>query len=284
MTPTSALAGLGLKPAQLDAALAHPTAIDFVEIHAENAMVPGGRLRRSYERMRAQWPMSVHGVGLSIGGSDPLDQAHLERLAGVVEWLQPAWVSEHLAWSSHGGVFYADLLPLPYDAAALRRVCAHVDQVQQRLGRRLMIENPSTYFCWASSSYDEAGFLCELVRRTGCGLLVDVNNAHVSAVNNGGDAGDLLDRLPATAIGEIHLAGHTVEVDAAGDPLLIDTHGAAIADPVWDLYRRLLDRIGPRATLIERDRDVPALADLLGEVGQACHLLRTMGRETRAAA
>ena len=279
-----AIAGLGLKPTQLDEALSRPVAFDFVEVHAENAMVPGGRLRRGFERMRERWPLSVHGVGLSIGGEDALDAAHLQRLADVVRWLQPAWVSEHLAWSSHGGVFFADLLPLAYDEAALHRVCEHVDRLQTLLGRRVLIENPSTYFCWHASTYDEAGFLCELVRRSGCALLVDVNNAHVSAVNNGTCAADLLARLPVAAVAEIHLAGHTGEHDADGAALLVDTHGAAVAAEVWHLYDTLLQRIGPRPTLIERDRDVPPLAELERETARARTLLHAVQRQQRQAA
>lgn len=280
-----ALAGLGLKPAQLDAALAAPAgALDFVEVHAENAMVPGGPLRRAHLAMAARWPVSVHGVGLSLGGRHPPDEAHLDRLAAVVQLLQPRWVSEHLAWSSHGGVFYADLLPIAYNAATLRRLCRHVDRLQQRLGRQVLIENPSSYFAFDASTFDEAQFLTELVRRTGCGLLVDVCNAAISAFNNGGDAQALLGALPAEAIGEVHLAGFTPEADEAGAPLWVDTHGAAVPETVWALYRGLIARIGPRPTLVERDRALPPLPELLHEVAQARAVMRTAAPRTQASA
>lgn len=278
MTPfkTSALAGLGLKPSMLDEALGRAAALDFVEIHAENAMVPGGPLKRAFERMSERWPLSVHGVGLSLGGPTALDAAHVERLAAVVDWLEPRWVSEHLAWSSHGGYFFADLLPVAYDRATLQRICEHVDQLQSRLRRRVLIENPSTYFSFDASEMDEAQFLIDLVRRSGCGLLVDVNNAHVSAVNNGGDARAFLNALPADAIGEIHLAGFAAETDAAGLPLLVDNHGAAVDRQVWSLYEMLIERIGARPTLLERDNDLPPLPVLEAEVAQARGVLQAM--------
>ncbi|HRC38111.1 MAG TPA: DUF692 domain-containing protein, partial [Rubrivivax sp.] len=249
----AALAGLGLKTSHVAQVLEGGAAVDFFEVHAENYMVDGGPFLRHLERVRERWPLSIHGVGLSIGGEGPLDQAHLARLATLLERYQPAWFSEHLAWSSHGGHWFNDLLPLPYDAATLQRVCDHVDEVQQRLRRRLLLENPSTYVEFAASTMNEAQFLNEVVRRTGCGLLLDVNNAYVNAVNHAGDAAAFIAALPAAAVGEIHLAGFAEDADAAGDRLLIDDHGSPVADTVWSLYAQATARLGPVPTLIERD-------------------------------
>lgn len=268
-----ARAGLGLKPRHADALLAAPAAVGFVEVHAENFMVAGGPQLRLLERVRATWPLSLHGVGLSIGGTGPLDAAHLHRLRALVQRFQPAAFSEHLAWSSHGGVFFNDLLPLPYNAATLATVCAHVDQVQAHLGCRLLLENPATYVEFDASTLDEAGFLAEVVRRTGCGLLLDLNNLWVSCTNHGRDVQASLAALPLQAVGEIHIAGHAVEADSTGAPLLIDTHGAPVAGSVWGLLADVLRRIGPQPVLIERDNHLPPLADLLAEVAQADALL-----------
>lgn len=267
--PAPALAGIGLKARHAAGLLAGEAAVDFLEVHAENVMGAGGPALRQLARLRAAYPLSVHGVGLSIGAEGPLDAEHLARLAAVVERFQPRWVSEHLAWSSHGGAFFNDLLPLPYDAATLARVCDHVDQVQQRLRRPLLIENPSTYVEFAASTMDEAQFLGELVRRSGCGLLLDVNNAYVSAVNHRRDAWAFIAALPPAAVGEIHLAGFAEDRDGAGDRLLIDHHGAPVDDAVWQLYARTIERLGPRPTLIERDNDIPALAVLAAEAARA---------------
>jgi uncharacterized protein len=182
----ASLVGLGLKSVHARDALARGTVVDFFEVHAENFMVDGGPALRQLEQVRARWPLSLHGVGLSLGGEDPLDRSHLDRLKRLLERFEPAWFSEHLAWSSHGGRWFNDLLPLPYTAGTLARVCRHIDQAQSHLGRRLLLENPSTYVQFDASTMDETAFLCEVVRRTGCGLLLDVNNAYVSAVNHGG--------------------------------------------------------------------------------------------------
>jgi uncharacterized protein len=280
----SAAAGLGLKTPHVAEALQRGAAVDFFEVHAENYMVDGGPFLRHLQQVRERWPLSIHGVGLSIGGEAPLDPAHLARLAALLERFEPAWFSEHLAWSSHGGHCFNDLLPLPYNAATLQRVCAHVDQAQQRLRRRLLLENPSTYVEFAASTMDEAGFLGEVVRRTGCGLLLDVNNAYVNAVNHGGDAWDFIAALPAAAIGEIHLAGFAEDHDGAGARLLIDHHGAPVADSVWALYARTLDKLGPRPTLIERDHDVPALRVLEAEAARARALLVAVDKAQEALA
>ncbi|MCC9595271.1 MULTISPECIES: DUF692 family multinuclear iron-containing protein [unclassified Rubrivivax] len=260
------LAGLGFKPQHADALLAGEAVVDFLEVHAENYLVDGGPRLRLLERLRERWPLSVHGVGLSLGGLQPPDAAHLARLAALVRRFEPRWVSEHLAWSAHGGTCFPDLLPLVYDEAALARVAAHVDQLQQALGRQVLIENPSTYLEFEASAIGEGEFLAELVRRTGCALLLDLNNAWVSAVNHGRDAWALVAALPPAAVGEIHLAGCSRQHDAAGAPLLIDDHGSAVADPVWALYRRTLQRLGPVPTLIERDHDVPPLVVLAAEL------------------
>lgn len=281
--PPAALAGVGLKPAHVAALLergaqAFLGGAGFVEVHAENYMVDGGPMLRHLERVRAHWPLSIHGVGLSIGGDGPLDLGHLERLDALLRRFEPGWFSEHLAWSSHGGRWFNDLLPLPYDRATLHRVCDHVDQVQERLRRRMLLENPSTYLAYAGSTMDEPAFLAEVVRRTGCALLLDVNNAYVSGVNHGRDPwstiASLLDAMPADTVCEIHLAGFAEDRDAAGDRLLIDHHGAAVDDAVWSLYRRTVERLGPVPTLIERDHHVPALDVLEAEAQGALNLQR----------
>jgi uncharacterized protein (UPF0276 family) len=268
-----ALAGVGLKTQHVDEALAGGAALDFFEVHAENYMVAGGPFLRHLERVRARWPLSLHGVGLSIGGTGALDERHLARLETLVRRFEPAWFSEHLAWSSHGGRCFNDLLPLPYERVTLNRVCEHVEQVQDALGRRMLLENPSTYVEFEASTTGEAAFIGEVVRRTGCGVLLDVNNAYVSAVNHGRDPVAALDALlaalPADAVGEIHLAGFAEDCDAAGDRLLIDHHGAPVAGAVWALYRHCIAALGPRPTLIERDHDLPALAVLEAEAACA---------------
>lgn len=271
IAPTSV--GIGFKPAHLADLSGAGAVPDFLEVHAENYMVSGGPRLRQLDGIAARFPLSLHGVGLSIGGSGPLDAAHLERLDALLHRVEPLWFSEHLAWSGHGDRFYNDLLPVPYHAASLRRVCDHVDQVQNRLRRRLLLENPSTYVAFEASDMDEAAFLAEVVRRTGCGLLLDVNNAYVSAVNHGGDPWAWIAGLPSTAIVELHLAGFTEDLDGAGAPLLIDTHGAPVAGPVWDLYRRVIDWLGPVPTLIEWDQAIPPCAVLLAEARRAARIM-----------
>lgn len=273
------LAGLGLKAAQVPALLerganAFLGGAGFLEVHAENYMVDGGPMLRHLEKVREHWPLSIHGVGLSIGGDGPLDRDHLDRLDHLLSRFEPRWFSEHLAWSSHGGHWFNDLLPLPYDGATLNRVCDHIDQVQARLRRPLLLENPSTYLGYAGSTMDEASFLAEIVRRTGCGLLLDVNNAYVSGVNHGRDPWGLIEALPAETVGEIHLAGFAEDRDAAGDRLLIDHHGAAVDQAVWWLYQRTIARLGPVPTLIERDNHLPVLAVLEMEAQRALDLQR----------
>ena len=267
-------AGLGLKSEHWHTVLATLPDIGFFEVHAENYMVAGGPFHHYLGLIREQYPLSLHGVGLSIGGEGPLSQAHLARLAVLIERYQPQSFSEHLAWSSHGPVFLNDLLPLAYDDAALKRVCEHIDQVQTTLKRRMLLENPSTYLQFQRSTLDETDFISEVIRRTGCGLLLDVNNVYVSCINHQQDPLAYLDALPLHAVGEIHLAGFAEDSDSLGDRLLIDDHGAPIDNAVWHLYQQALQRVGPVATLIERDNDVPALHVLQAEVQQADrHLL-----------
>jgi uncharacterized protein (UPF0276 family) len=263
-------AGIGLRAPHVAAIAARRPAIPWLEVHAENYM--HGPALRDLLRLRADHDISVHGVGLSLGTDGPLDARHLERLARLVERLEPAAVSEHLSWSVAGGAYLNHLLPLPLTEEALTVVAGHVDQLQTRLRRRVLVENPSSYLRFTSSTMSEPEFLAELARRTGCALLCDVNNIHVSAHNLGGDAAAYLDALPADAIGEIHLAGHAAN-DADGLTVLIDDHGSRVADAVWRLYARALERFGPVPTLIEWDTNLPALDVLLEEAARAQALL-----------
>jgi len=270
-------AGLGLKTEHFQVILETRPDLGFFEVHAENYMVAGGPFHHYLGLIREQYPLSLHGVGLSIGAEGPLDNEHLKRLATLIERYQPQAFSEHLAWSSHGPVFLNDLLPLAYDNATLQRVCEHVDQVQSTLKRPMLLENPATYLQFQRSTLDEADFIGEIIRRTGCGLLLDVNNVHVSCINHRRDALAYIEALPLHAVGEIHLAGFAEDADNLGDRLLIDDHGAPVDQAVWALYRQVLAKIGPVATLIERDNQVPAFAVLLAEAEQAQHLLHQAG-------
>lgn len=261
--------GVGLKPEHFRSILDTRPDIGFFEVHAENYMVAGGPFHHYLTRIRERYPLSIHGVGLSIGGAGPLDEDHLDRLAALLERYQPESFSEHLAWSSHGDVFLNDLLPAPYHAGTLARVCEHIDRVHERLGRRMLLENPATYVEFAASTMAETGFISEVIKRTGCGLLLDVNNVHVSCVNHGRDSRAYIRALPLEQMGEIHLAGFARDIDAAGDPLLIDSHGAPVAQVVWDLYEFALALTGSIPTLIERDNDIPAFPVLLAEAQQA---------------
>lgn len=262
-------AGVGFKFQHFDALLADPDPPGFVEVHAENYMGAGGVPHAQLTRIRERLPVSLHGVGLSIGAEAAPDPAHLDRLASLIERYQPATFSEHLAWSTHDGRFFNDLLPLSYDAATLQRVCEHIHRVQERLGVRMLLENPSTYFEFEASTYPEPDFIAAVVGRTGCGLLLDVNNVYVSCHNNRHEPLAYLAALPLSAVRQIHLAGHAHEHFADGGSLLIDNHGAPVAEPVWDLYARTLLRTGPVATLIEWDTDVPAYATLRAQARHA---------------
>ncbi|TCO71903.1 DUF692 domain-containing protein [Rhodovulum euryhalinum] len=261
--------GVGFKTQHFAAIMADPGPVAWLEIHAENYMGAGGRPLAQVCALAERFPISVHGVGLSIGGEGPLDADHLARLKHLLGWLDPASFSEHLAWSTHEGAYLNDLLPLPYTARTLSRVAAHIDQVQDTLGRRMLLENPATYLDFAETEMPETEFLAELVRLTGCLLLLDVNNVHVACTNRGADAAAYLDAFPMAAVAEIHLAGHDTQADDHGTPLLIDSHGAEVADPVWALFRHALSLAGPVPTLIEWDTDVPDWPLLAAEAARA---------------
>ena len=269
--------GVGFKAEHFDAVMESRPSLGFFEIHAENYMGAGGPPHRRLEAIRARYPLSLHGVGLSIGSPGPLDRAHLARLAAVAERYQPAIVSEHLAWSTHEGAFFNDLLPLPYTEETLERVCEHIDIVQTALKRTMLLENPSTYVAFAETTMGETEFLAEIVRRTGCGLLLDVSNIFVSATNHGYDPRPYLAGFPLAAVGEIHLAGCADDTDDAGFPLLIDAHDTPVRDAVWLLYAETIQRLGPTPTLIEWDNDVPEWPKLFGE---ACLAARDMAAAT----
>lgn len=262
-------AGVGLKPEHFADIVDSWPGLGFFEIHAENYLVPGGPFHHYLTRIRERYALSIHGVGLSIGGEGPLNASHLQALRALLDRYQPDAFSEHLAWSGHGGAFLNDLLPLPYTRATLARVCAHIDQVQSTLGRRMLLENPATYVEFGQSSYSEPDFITEVIRRTGCGLLLDVNNAYVSCTNHGRDAATYLAQLPLAAVAEIHLAGFSRDSDALGAPLLIDSHGSRVAEAVWCLYGRVIARLGARPTLIEWDNAVPAFGMLWAEAQRA---------------
>ncbi|UUC53077.1 DUF692 domain-containing protein [Pseudomonas citronellolis] len=254
-------AGLGLKAEHYAQALECDAEGLWFEVHPENYMV-GGPRRAWLERIGERHPLSLHGVSLSLAADAPPDAAHLQRLRALAERVQPMLISEHLAWSTWRGQYLPDLLPFPRSHTALAHIAENIQRTQDALGRRIAIENPSHYLRLTGHDWDEIDFLTELALRTGCGLLLDVNNVHVSAHNLGFDAAHYLDRFPAAAILEIHLAGHSHD---EGGELLIDSHDAAIAEPVWALYQRLIQRIGPRPTLIERDDHIPAFGELLDE-------------------
>lgn len=267
-------AGAGFKPEHYRDILANGTSVSFFEVHAENYMGDGGLPHRLLEAIRARYPISLHGVGLSIGGAQPLDQDHLARLRNLLDRYEPGLFSEHLAWSTHDGVYLNDLLPLPYNEGSLAWVCEHVDQAQSALRCRLLLENPATYLNFAESTIPEVEFLAAIVERTGCGLLLDVNNVQVSAVNNGFDPDGYLDSFPMTHVGEIHLAGFAESTDGAGDRLLIDEHGTPVSSEVWRLFGGVLDRIGPKPTLIEWDNNLPTWPLLAGEAAKADEMIR----------
>lgn len=266
-------AGLGLKTEHFREVLGSQPDIGFFEVHAENYMVAGGPFHHYLGLIREQYPLSLHGVGLSIGAEGPLDTRHLKCLGALIERYQPQSFSEHLAWSSHGPVFLNDLLPLAYDTPTLSRVCEHIDQVQSTLKRPMLLENPATYLAFERSTIDEADFISEVIRRTGCGLLLDVNNVYVSSINHQRDPLAYIDALPLRAVGEIHLAGFAEDTDSLGARLLIDDHGAPIDHAVWTLYQHVLQRTGPIATLIERDNQLPAFSVLHAEARQADELM-----------
>lgn len=262
-------AGVGLKPEHYSEILLTRPPVGWFEVHAENYMGAGGPPHHYLSAIRDRYPLSVHGVGLSIGSHGPLDAGHLKSLKRVCDRYEPGLVSEHLAWSTHDGIYLNDLLPVPYTEETLNRVADHIDEVQDTLQRRILLENPSTYVAFRDSDMSEIEFLAGIAGRTGCGLLLDVNNVHVSATNHAWDAAAYIDGFPAEHVGEIHLGGHDGDIGDDGEALLIDAHGSPVADPVWALYERAIARCGAMPTLIERDNDVPAWDVLFAEARRA---------------
>lgn len=271
-----ALPGVGFKPEHFAAIRDGAAGIGFFEIHAENYLGAGGLPHAQLAAIRADHALSIHGVGLSIGGARGLDADHLARVKRLCDRYQPESFSEHLAWSSHGADYLNDLLPLPYTDETLRLVCDHVDQVQTHLGRQMLLENPATYLRFAQSTIPETAFLAEVARRTGCGLLLDVNNVFVSCTNHGTDPRAWLAGFALHLVGEIHLGGHDAE-DLPSGPLLIDSHGAAVADPVWALFAEVIGKAGPLPTLVEWDNDLPAWPVLAAEAARAGRILADRG-------
>ena len=276
--PVAALAGASFKPEHLPSILADRDRRGFFEVHAENYMGAGGPPHRSLEIIRREYPVSLHGVCMSIGGPEALDKAHLERFRRLVERYEPALVSEHLAWSTHKTAYFNDLLPLPYNAATIARVCTHIDEVQEAIRRPILLENPSTYLAFRDSTVSETDFIRTIAKRTGCGLLLDVNNVFVSATNLGFSAMDYLSDFPLSHVGEIHLAGHAEQSDDEGEPLLVDSHDAPVADGVWELYEIALSRAGAIPTLIEWDSNLPEWPILKAEAAAAQAILDRRAR------
>jgi uncharacterized protein len=271
--PIGDLAGTSFKHEHLPAILAEDKRSGFFEVHAENYMGAGGPPHRALETVRRDYPLSLHGVCMSIGGPQPLDKAHLSRFRGLVERYEPALVSEHLAWSTHETAYLNDLLPLPYTEATLATVCDHIDEVQSAIRRPILLENPSTYLAFRESTMSETDFIRRVAQRTGCGLLLDVNNVFVSAVNHGYSPLQYLSEFPLSVVGEIHLAGHTEQTDDEGDLLLIDSHDKPVANEVWELYERVIRRRGPVPTLIEWDSKIPDWTVLKAEAAVARTIL-----------
>jgi uncharacterized protein (UPF0276 family) len=272
-------AGLGLKPEHYRIILDTRPDIGFFEVHAENYMGSGGPPHRYLAAIADLYPLSLHGVGLSIGGSRPLDKSHLLRLKELVRKYNPALFSEHLAWSTHDSGFFNDLLPLPYTADTLRHVCEHIDEIQFELTRQMLLENPSTYVQFSDSTYSEVDFIAEVVKRTGCGLLLDLNNVYVASTNQQWEPTKYLDSFPLSEVQEIHLAGHTKESDEHGHPLLIDTHDCPVSEIVWALFERVIRTTGPLPTLIEWDAALPRWTILRGEAQQADSVMREVMQE-----
>jgi uncharacterized protein (UPF0276 family) len=264
-----ARAGVGLKAEHYLAILETKPAIGFFEIHAENYMGAGGPPHRYLTEIRNRYPLSLHGVGLSIGAARQLDRNHLKRLQHLIERYEPALFSEHLAWSSHDDAFFGDLLPVPYTVEALARIVDHIDEVQEAVGRQMLLENPSTYLAFVESTYAETEFIAEIARRSGCGLLLDVNNVFVTSTNQLIDPVVYINQFPLELVQEIHLAGHTPEVDDKGRTLLIDTHDRPVDDVVWGLFEQAIQRLGPTPTLIEWDSNVPEWLELMAEADRA---------------
>ena len=281
--PIGGVAGTSFKHEHLAAILEDGPQRGFFEVHAENYMGAGGPPHRMLERLRRDHPLSLHGVCMSIGGPDTLDRAHLARFRGLIARYQPALVSEHLAWSTHQTSFFNDLLPLPYNKATLARVCDHIDQVQEAIKRPILLENPSTYVAFRSSRMCETDFIRTVAERTGCGLLLDINNVFVSAANHGFSALQYLADFPLSRVGEIHLAGHTEQNDDEGG-LLIDSHDGPVADAVWKLFEIVIARCGSIPTLIEWDSKIPDWPVLKAEAAAAQAILDRHARRAHHAA
>ena len=264
-------AGVGFKAEHAGAILQDGSDVAWFEVHPENYMVAGGPRHAMLEALRDRHPLSLHGVALSLGGAERLDREHLRALRALIDRYEPGLVSEHVAWSAFRGVYFGDLLPIPLTAETLDQLCANLDEAQEALGRRILIENPSNYLLLPDSEMSEPEFLVEVARRSGCGLLVDVNNVYVSANNIGIDAAGYIDALPSELIGEIHVAGHAM--DQADERLLIDTHGSPVSAHVWALYERLIRRCGPKPTLVAWDTDVPTRPVLHSEARKAQAIL-----------
>jgi len=271
--PGPLLAGVSFKHEHFNAIRADGFDGGFFEIHAENYMGAGGPPHRMLGAIRADYPISLHGVCMSIGGLAPLDKAHLERFRMLVQRYEPVLVSEHLAWSSHAGTYLNDLLPLPYARSTLASVCEHIAQVQDAIRRPLLLENPATYVTFETSTISETDFLAEVVRRTGCRLLLDINNVFVSATNHGYSARQYLADFPLHGVDEIHLAGHVEQVDEEAGVTLIDSHDRSVADAVWALYEQVIGKTGARPTLIEWDSALPAWTALRAEARKAEQVL-----------
>jgi len=275
--------GVGLKADHYQTVLEDQPGVGWFAVHAENYMVAGGPRLRALEQLRESYPLSLHGVALSLGGAERPDRDHLNALRRLVDRFQPQQVSEHIAWSVHDGVYFADLLPVPLTREALDRLCDSIAETQDRLARPILIENPSNYLSLPGAEMSEPEFLAVAARRTGCGLLIDVNNVYVSAVNVGLDPRAYLDALPGDAIGEVHVAGHSHD-RSGGDDMLIDDHGSPVADEVWALCRHLLNRVGPRPVLVEWDNNLPAWPRLEAEAGKAEACIRAGAEPARRVA
>jgi len=259
--------GLGLRKEHYKDFLETTVSVDFVEVISENFMVEGGQPRHILRQIRERHPVALHGVSMSIGSADGLDRDYLRRLKSLADEIEPLFVSDHLSWSRIGGFNSHDLLPVPYTEEALDRVCANISMAQDTLGRPMLFENPSSYLTFEGAVMSEWEFIAAMAKRTGCDLILDVNNVFVSASNHGFDALAFLDGIPADRVRQIHLAGHS-----QGQDLLIDTHDSPVCEDVWALYAKAISLLGPVATMIERDDDIPPLADLLAELDKARHL------------
>ncbi|MCY4396548.1 MAG: DUF692 domain-containing protein [Rhodospirillaceae bacterium] len=279
--PVPAAAGIGLRHTHYGEFLNGRPATAWLEVHSENYLCPGGPRLATLEAIRQHYPLSCHGVGLSLGSAEGLDPGHLEQLRSLFDRFEPGLVSEHVSWSTTGGDYLNDLLPLPYTEEALDILVRNIGQAQDAFGRRILIENPSSYVTFAQSTIPEWEFCAEAARRSGCGLLLDVNNIHVSAHNHGYDALEFLNAIPGDLVGEIHIAGHA-DTEWDGRPVLIDDHGSTVKEAVWDLLEIALSRFGPKPVLMEWDLDLPPLETLLGEAGRAQALLDRLAPERPA--